>query len=122
MSAPTHEDAMVLLKLYELGNNPVHGKAWDFVFSDDFVDDYQAFIKKYPKSSEEYGHVFTFAAWFELMGALWKHKLLNQDLLFDWILVPPRWNRVAKFMDGYRKETGNKSFFEHFEAMAKAAS
>ena len=122
MNAPTHEDAMVLLKLYELGGTPDQGKAWEFVFSDDFIDDYQAFLKKFPKSSEQYGHVFTYAAWFELIATLWKHKPLNQTLLFDWILVPPRWKRVEKFIHGYRRATGENRFFENFEALAKAAT
>lgn len=121
MSAPTHEDAMVLLKLYEIGVSPDQGKAWDFVFSNEFIDDYQAFTTRFPKGSVEYGHVFTYAAWFELAATLWKHKLLNEDLLLDWILVPPRWERVEKFMAGYRQDMKEPRLFENFEALAKAA-
>ncbi len=120
MSAPTHEDAMVLLKLYEIGSTPDQGKAWTFVQSEEFIDDFQAFTKKYPRSSEQYGHVLTYAAWFELIATLWKHELLNQDLLFDWILVRPRWTRVEKFMNGYRHEMKQPRLFENFEALAKA--
>jgi hypothetical protein len=65
--------------------------------------------------------VFTFAAFFELMATLWKHKLINETLLFDWILVEPRWKRVEKFIRGYREATGEKRFFENFEALAKAS-
>ena len=120
MSAPTHEDAMVLLKLYEIGIAPDQGKAWDFVRSEEFTDDYQAFTKKYPRNSEQFGYVLTYAAWFELTATLWKHKLLNQDLLFDWVLVRPRWNALEKFMSGYRQEMKEPRLFENFEALAKA--
>jgi hypothetical protein len=120
MSAPTHEDAMVLLKLYEIGSTPDQGKAWNFVHSEEFINDFEAFKKKFPKTSEEYGHVLTYSAWFELIATLWKHKLLNQDLLFDWVLVRPRWKRVEKFMIGYRQEMKEPRLFENFEALAKA--
>jgi hypothetical protein len=121
MSAPTHDDAMVLLKLYDLAATADQARAWQFVFSDDFVDDYAGFLKKYPPHSEHHDLVFTFAAFFELMATLWKHKLINETLLFDWILVEPRWKRVEKFIRGYREATGEKRFFENFEALAKAS-
>jgi hypothetical protein len=120
MSAPTHEDAMILLKLYEFGGDPHLSKSWNFVFSDHWVNDYTAFVAKFPASSEEYGYFLHYAAWFELLGTLWKHKLINESLLFDWILIPPRWNRVAKFVEGYRASTGEPRMYENFEAMAKA--
>lgn len=122
MSAPRHEDAILLLRLYELGETPAQEKAWQFVFSNEFIDDYEAFTKKYPPSSDHYQQVFTYAAWFELCGTLWKHKLLNGTLFFDWILVPPRWRRIEKFMQGYRQSTGEPRMFENFEALAKAAN
>jgi hypothetical protein len=120
MSAPTHEDAVVLLKLYELSGSEGLAKAVRFVFSDDFVNDYTAFQKKYAPPSDEEDLVFTFAAFFELMGTLWKHKLIDEALLFDWILVPPRWKRVDKFISGFREKMGEKRLFENFEALAKA--
>jgi len=121
MSAPTHDDAKILLKLYELSGSAEQAKAWRFVFSDDFVNDYAEFQKKFPRPSDEEDLVFTFAAFFELMGTLWKHKLINEALLFDWILVPPRWKRVDKFILGFREKMGEKRLFENFEALAKAS-
>jgi len=122
MSAPTHEDAMVLLKLYEFGGDPHLQKAWDFIFSDAFIDNYDAFLAKYPADSDQHSYFFHFTAWFELLGTLWKHKLINETLLFDWILVRPRWNRVENLVAGYRRATGEPRMYENFEAMAKAAN
>jgi hypothetical protein len=121
MSAPTHQDATVLLKLYEFGGDPHLQEAWKFIFSDDFIDDYQAFISKYPATSDQHDYFFHYSAWFELLGTLWKHKLISEALLFDWILVPPRWQRVEKLIAGYREESGEPRMYENFEAMAKAA-
>jgi hypothetical protein len=122
MSAPTYEDAQVILKLYELGDDPHMGKSWDFVGSPEFIDDYPQFVAKYPPGSDQYGYIFHYASWYELIGTLWKHKLVNQDLLFDWILVPGRWKRVAKFMEGYRADMSEPRLYENFEALAKAQS
>ena len=121
MSAPTHEDAIVLLKLFELSGTPDMVKAGRFVYSGDFINDYDAFRKKYPPPSDEEDLVFAFAAFFELAGTLWKNKLINEALLFDWIWVPYRWNRVDKFLLGFREMVGNKAMFENFEALAKAS-
>jgi hypothetical protein len=38
MAAPTHDDAVLLLKLCELSSTPAQERAWKFVFSDDFID------------------------------------------------------------------------------------
>ena len=122
MSPPTHEDAMVLLKLYELSSNEDLVEAWSFVYSDDFVNDFVAFREKYPPPSKEEHMVFTFAAYFELMGTLWKNKLIDEGLLFDWIMVPPRWQRVEQYIQGYREHMGEKRYFENFEALASAGS
>jgi len=121
MSAPAHEDAIVLLKLYELSGTAELARAWKFVYSDEFVNDYAAFQKNYPPPSEEQDLVFSFAAYFELMGTLWKHKLINEAVLLDWVLVPPRWKRVDKFILGYREAMGEKRLFENFEALAKVS-
>jgi len=121
MSAPTHNDAIVLLKLYELSGTAELARAWKFIYSDEFVNDYAAFQKNYPPPSEEQDLVFSFAAYFELMGTLWKHKLINEAVLFDWVLVPPRWKRVDKFILGYREAMGEKRLFENFEALAKSS-
>jgi hypothetical protein len=55
------------------------------------------------------------------LGTLWKHKLISEAVLFDWVLVTPRWQRVEKLIVGYREETGESRMYENFEMMAKAA-
>jgi hypothetical protein len=121
MSAPSHEDAVILLKMYELGSTAEQSQAWRFIFGPDFIEDYEGFVKEYSPATEEYNLLFAYLAWFEMLGTLWKHKLLNETLLLDWLLIPPRWKRVERFVLGYRKATGEAHMFENFEALAKAA-
>jgi hypothetical protein len=81
MSAPTHHDATVLLKLYELGGDPHLIESWKFIFSGDFIDEYQAFISEYPDTSDQYDYFLHYSGWFELLGTLWKHKLISEAVL-----------------------------------------
>jgi hypothetical protein len=122
VSTPSHEDAVILLKMYELGSTAEQSQAWRFIFGADFIEDYEGFVKEYSPATEEYSLLFAYLGWFEMLGTLWKHRLLNETLLLDWLLIPPRWKRVERFVLGYRKAVGEAHMFENFEALAKAAS
>ena len=111
-----------MLKLHELVGTPEMVKAGRFVFSDDFINDFDAFRKEYPPPSDEEDLVFVFAGFFELAGTRWKSKLINEALLFDWIWVPYRRNRVNRFLLGFREMVGNKAMYENSEALAGAVS
>jgi len=120
MTTPTHDDAMVMLRLMQLGSTPEMNRANEFVWGDDSVLDYKAFIKKYPVSSPQYTHVANVLGWYETLATLWKHKLFDETLLFDWIVVRRRWTRLEPFVRGVREETGEPRFWENFEALAAA--
>jgi len=120
MAAPTHQDASLMLGLLQLSSTPSFDRAGAFVWGPDFKADYNSFVAKYPDTSEEYGHVLAVAGWFEVLATLWKHHLINETLLFDWILVPPRWHKLEGFIGGMRSATGEPRYFENFEALAKA--
>jgi hypothetical protein len=47
MTKPTHEDAIVLLKLYEFSGDPTLAKAWNFIFSEEFIEDYDSFLASF---------------------------------------------------------------------------
>ena len=83
---------------------------------------YKEFIKRYPVGSEEYSKFSKICGHFETIGTLWKHKLINEELLFDWLAVDMVWNRVKGVALGVRQESGEPRLFENFEAMANAAT
>ena len=122
MTHPTYDDANIMLKLYELWGDPQYKKSMGFIFSEDFINDYDGFLEKYPPGSDEHGYFIDYVAWYELLGTLWKHDLINQTLLFDWLLITPRWKRVENLVQGYREANHEPRLFENFEAMAKAES
>jgi hypothetical protein len=120
MAAPTYQDASVMLGLLQLASSPPYDKAMAFVWGPDFIADYTDFVKKYPTTSDEYGHVLTIAGWFESLATLWKHQLFNEQLLFDWLNVNRRWVKLEEFIKGLREATAEPTYFENFEALAKA--
>lgn len=122
MSGPTHEDAIVMIEMMKISNTPEAGNAGRFVWGDDFIQEYDQFVAKYPRGSVEYGYVSQMCAWFEAIGALWKNGLLHEELIDDWIYVPSNWERVKGFALGLRGESGIESIYEHFEALAEAQS
>ena len=56
----------------------------------------------------------------ETIGALWKHGLLHEDLLFDWLWVSGVWERVKGLALAQRQEFGEARLWELIEAMAQA--
>jgi hypothetical protein len=94
----------------------------NWLWSDQFISDYAEFVKKYPLGSKENIKASKICGHYETIGTLWKHGLINQDLLFDWLSVAAVWDRIKGFAIGVRQEAKEPRLYENFEAMAKAAS
>ncbi len=120
MPRPTHEDAVLLVQLAQWGAADHLNEAMNWMWSDQFLPDADAFRAKYPWGSEGSGLLLKIGNHFETLGTLWKQGLLNEDLIFDWLAVAPVWNRVkGPFLAG-REMSGIPALWENFEAMANA--
>lgn len=117
---PTHEDANLILRLAEMYTAGNVGEAASFTRSEKFPKTYGTFVKKYPPGSPEYQKLMGYLGWFETVGTLYKHHLLNHELLFDWITVEANWERVKGFATGMRKDAKNPALWENFELLAKS--
>ena len=122
MSAPTYEDANIMLQLARWGAELNLNKAYRFVWGDKYIDEYDEFIKKYPRGSKEFAYVAQVCGWYETLAALWVNGLLNEKLISDWVLVSGIWERVKGFALGQRENVGDARLFEHFEALANKQS
>jgi len=122
MSNPTHQDAILMLQLMQLHSMAGLSEAMNWIWSDQFILDYSDFVKKYPIGSEENIKVSKICGHFETIGTLWKHNLINEELLFDWLAVSMVWDRVKGYALGVRQVSGEPRLYENFEAMAKAAA
>lgn len=122
MAKPTRDDAMLILRALDhaaLSGTPapIH-----FTSGPDFNSDYKEFISKHPPGSEAYGKAILIATHYEGLGTMWKHGLINEDLLFDWLAVHMVWERMEGFVLGSRAAAGEPRLGENFEAMAKASA
>ena len=122
MSAPTYDDAHIMLQLARWGAESNLNKAYRFVWGDKYIEEYEEFIKKYPRGSKEFAYVTQVCGWYETLAALWVNGLLNEKLISDWVLVSGIWERVKGFALGQREIVGDASIYEHFEALAKKQS
>lgn len=117
---PTTEDGMMLLQIAQLAALRGVHDASNWVWSDEFIPDYAEFVKKYPRGSEGYGKARLVATHYETVGTLWKNKLINADLLFDWLLITGIWDRLKGFVLGERRQANQPKLGENFQKMAAA--
>ena len=91
----------------------------NWIWSDEFISDYDEFIAKYSRGNKEYGNATKVRGWFESTGTLYKQNLLNGELLFDWLTIKLPCLRLSGFAKGVRNTAGETKLYENFEMMAK---
>ena len=119
MSKPTKDDANLMIQLMRQGAAEGLQDVMNWIWSDEFISDYDEFIAKYPRGYKEYGNATKVCGWFESTGTLYKQNLLNGELLFDWLTIKLPWSRLSSFAKGVRNEAGEPRLYENFEMMAK---
>ena len=120
MSAPTYEDANILLQTAQWWSTAGVNDAMSRIWTDKFDPDYETFFEKHPPGSGKFNKVMKVLGAYETVGALWVNGLFNEKLLFDWMAVDMVWDRVSGIALGIREAAGNPLLYEHFEAMAAA--
>jgi hypothetical protein len=121
MAEPTREDAQLLVQLATLFAQGGMREASSWVWSEEFVPDHDEFKERNPAGSTGFDRVMTVAGFYETIGTLWKHKLISEELLFDWLTMEPIWNRMKPVLLGMRDEMGEPRLWENFEAMVVAS-
>src|SRR3978361_2117397 len=94
MTRPGYEDATMMMRLAEWHTASGLPAALNWLWSDNFVPEYQAFVHRYPAGSDGDRIVSQICAFFETVGALYKHGLVNEELIFDWLAVGPVWDKL----------------------------
>ena len=69
---------------------------------------------------EDEGTAALICAYFETIGTLHLHGLVNEELLFDWIDVAAVWDRVKPFVLAGRNSARMPALWAAFEALATA--
>ena len=116
MAKPTYEDADIMLRLVH--SWPVEASDW--IWSEEFVPDQSESSATRAGGGEAFGNIRAILNWYETIGTLYKHGLINEELLFDWLAIDAVWERVKSYALAWRKELGEPRMYENFEAMANA--
>jgi hypothetical protein len=119
MAKPTTEDARLVVEFAKLAAESGITDAADWIWSDDFSPNYDDFVKKYPRGTKEHARASKICGFYETIGALWKHGLFSQELIFEWLWVSGVWDRLKSFALAQRKASGEEAIYELFEAMAE---
>ncbi len=117
---PAAQDASILVQIAQLAASNDLQRAINWIWSEAFISDYGEFLKKHPRGSDGYRTALTVAIHYETIGTLWKHRLINEDLLFDWLWVTGVWDRMKGFVLGGRRELNEPALGENFQKMANA--
>ena len=117
MGIPTHEDARLLVELFELRLNPFMQESENW-FSTQFEPlAWDELKEKYPLGSREWRMLNTVLGYWEMLGALIDHNLLSEELLFDAIeSVDVTWDKVKDWLPHARLEMGT-DLWENIELL-----
>ena len=122
MARPTREDAQLFVQLSQLYVTSGASAAMQWIWSDDFVADHEEFARRFPPGTAEYYRIGTLATFFETLGTLWKHELINEQLIFDWLGIDLMWERLEPLLAAQREHAGEDRLWENFQAMADASA
>lgn len=117
MGIPTHEDARLMVELFQLRLNPFmqQSETW---FSTQFEPvSWDELKVRYPLGSPEWRMLNTVLGYWELLGSLIDHNLLSEELVFDAIeSVDVTWEKVKDWLPHARLEMGT-DLWENIELL-----
>ena len=111
----------MLLRLLEIFIGSPMAEARNFMRT---VPDGRTFAElreEYPPGTKEFQHIDTVLAFWETMGSLIDHGLLNEELAFDTFLDAPPWPKMEAAAKSLRLERHNDLELENLESMHRRA-
>ena len=113
-AAPDAHDVDLLLRLLDLVLSEPVAKARNFFRAIPDGLTFPEILEKYPRGTEEFRYFDTMMTFWETVGSLLKHGLLNEELAFDTFLDGPPWPKVEAAAVALRKDRGPLEL-ENFE-------
>ena len=103
MGMPTHEDAKLIIQLFQLRLEPAMLEAERWFATDFRPGSWTEVDARYPTGSPERLLLARMLEYWEMVGALIDHNLLNEDLLFDVLENTERlWGRLQGWLPAAR--------------------
>lgn len=104
-------DAQLILQLSQWATQMGMDEATRVVMSESFDPE---------KATADDPYVGRVLMWYETVGTLTKNKLLDTELVLDWVWVAGVWAKVRQAALAAREKSGVKEMYENFEALASA--
>jgi len=116
---PTHADAELLLKLYDLRREARLRQARDWFFNKFAPKSLEDMMQQAPPGSDENAFMRMVTSYWETACALLNHGLIHEDLFFETtgeqFMI---WVRLEPLLPAIRQQYG-KSAFQHLERAAQ---
>lgn len=112
----------MLLRLLEMYIAPPMAEARNFLRT---VPDGRTFAElreEHPPGTREFQYIDTVLCFWETMGSLIKHGLLNEELAYDTFLDAPPWPKLEAAARSLRAERNNELELENLESMHRRAA
>ncbi len=117
MGIPTHEDAKLMVQLFDLRMNPFMQEAETWFNTQFQPAQWEELKARYPIGSREWRMLNTVLGYWEMLGAMVDHNLLSEDLLFDAMeSLDITWDKVKEWLPSARSEMGT-DLWENIEML-----
>jgi hypothetical protein len=114
-ASPNREDLEILLRIMEIYLSDPLRKARSFWRTIPDGLTFEELLEQYPRGSDEFELFGNMMVFWETIGSLMKHGLLNEELAFDTFLDAPPWKKVETAFLDMRKEEGKALEAENLE-------
>lgn len=113
--SPNRADLEILLRIMEIYLSDPVRKARAFMRTIPDGLTFDELVERYPRGSEDYELFGNMMIFWETIGSLMKHGLLNEELAFDTFLDAPPWKKVEIAFLDLRKQEGKALEGENIE-------
>ena len=107
--SPNRADLEILLRIMEIYLSDPVRRARAFMRTVPEGLTFDELVERYPRGGEDYELFSNMMIFWETIGSLMKHGLLNEELAFDTFLDAPPWKKVETAFLELRREKGRSS-------------
>lgn len=120
MGQATHEQANLMLKLYELRREPRLRQARTWLVEQFSASSVEEVAKKYPPGSGENTNLRMTVSYWDMVASIVNHGLIDDELFFEsngeaWTV----WERIRELMPAWRALFKNPDLFANLEQLAQ---
>lgn len=118
----SREDVQLLLQLDQVHRPGRQAK--QFIWSEAFerAASEGSFFDTYTLDSDERFHVNDVATYYEMVGLLWRSRVVDEEAALEWAPAGIYWERLGPVLIQARDVFGVETLWEDFEALAAAQS